>query len=128
LKIACLAVSYKSVDINDVCINEGTTLVADFIVAFNYDRMPLAPMGCALQFHVKPKQKASWGEHAEDGWYLRTSPEHYRCHLVNIKKTKSKRVSDTVFFKLKYITQPTLTPADVIVKALHYLVHTIRGE
>ena len=22
---------------------------------FDYDRMPLAPMGCAIQFHVKPK-------------------------------------------------------------------------
>jgi hypothetical protein len=34
-----------------------------------------------------------------------------------VKNTRSKRVSDTVHFKHKYITQPTLTPEDTIVKA-----------
>ena len=37
-------------------------------------------------------------------------------------------VSDTVFFKHKYITQPTMTPADAIVKALQNLAHAIKGE
>ena len=95
---------------------------------FDYDRMPLAPMGCAVQFHIKPKRRKSWGEHSEDGWYLRTSPEHYRCHIVYVKKTKAKRVSDTVYFKHKYITQPSITPADAVIKALHDLTQAIKGE
>jgi hypothetical protein len=47
------------------------------------------------------------------------SPKHYRCHVIYVRKTKSERVSDTVHFKHKYITQPTLTPEDTIAKALN---------
>eukprot|EP00956_Cyclotella_meneghiniana_P034375 scaffold104153_cov26-Cyclotella_meneghiniana.AAC.1 len=74
--------------------------------------MPLAPMGCAVQFHVKPDRRKTWSEHSMDGWYLKTSDEHYRCHIVFVKKTQAKRVTDTVFFKHKYITQPEIKPAD----------------
>jgi hypothetical protein len=95
--------------------------------SFDYNRMPLAPMGCAVQFHIKPDRRKTWGEHSMDGWYLRTSPEHYRCHVVFVKKTQSKRVTDTVFFKHKYITQPEVKPADVIVKAYRDLRAALQG-
>jgi hypothetical protein len=45
-----------------------------------------------------------------------------------VKQTRSERVSDTVFFKSKYITQPTLTPADVITKALQDLTQALKGK
>jgi hypothetical protein len=55
------------------------------------------------------------------------SPEHYKCHVIYLKSTRSKRVSDTVHFKhKKYITEPTLTPEDTIVKALNDLTHALR--
>ena len=94
---------------------------------FDYNRMPLAPMGCAVQFHIKPTRRKTWGERASDGWYLKTSPEHYRCHVVFVKQTRSKRITDTVFFKHKYITQPTVTPADAIVKAYQDLTLALKG-
>ena len=62
-----------------------------------------------------------------DGWYLRTSPEHYRCHIVFVKNTQSKRVTDTVIFKHKYITQPEIKPADVIIKAYNDLKAALQG-
>ena len=37
-------------------------------------------------------------------------------------------MSDTVFFKTKYITQPTLTRADVITKALNDLTQALKGK
>jgi hypothetical protein len=45
--------------------------------SFDYNRMPLAPMGCAVQFHVKPSRRKTFGEHSSDRWYLKTSDEHY---------------------------------------------------
>ncbi|KAL7481782.1 hypothetical protein ACHAW6_007457 [Cyclotella cf. meneghiniana] len=94
---------------------------------FDYNRMPLAPMGCAGQFHIKPGKRKSFGEHLADGWYLGTSPEHYRCHIVFVKTTRSKRITGTIFFKHKYITQPTVTPANAIVTAYHNLMAAING-
>eukprot|EP00956_Cyclotella_meneghiniana_P020860 scaffold37349_cov64-Cyclotella_meneghiniana.AAC.1 len=95
--------------------------------SFDYNRMPLAPMGCAVQFHVKPDRRKTWGEHSMDGWYLKTSDEHYRCHIVLVKKTQAKRVTDTVFFKHKYITQPEVKPADVIIQAYQDLRQALQG-
>jgi hypothetical protein len=47
--------------------------------------------------------------------------------VVFCKKTQAKQLADTVFFKHKYITQPTVTPADVIVNAVTKLWDAIQG-
>jgi hypothetical protein len=39
----------------------------------------------------------------------------------------SERISDTVFFKHKYITQPTLTPVDTVVRAIDDLTCALKG-
>ncbi len=38
------------------------------------------------------------------------------------------RISDTVWFKHKFITQPTITPADMIVKVLTNLTQALKGK
>ncbi len=96
-------------------------------VSFDYNRMPIAPMGCAVQFHIKPSRQKTFGEHSEDGFYLKTSVEHYRTHIIFCKKTRAKQLADTVFFKHKHITQPTVTPADAIVNAFTKLRDAIQG-
>ncbi len=95
---------------------------------FDYNKTPLAPLGCAVQLYESNSRQGTWAEHSTDGWYIGTSMEHYRCHRIYVKKTRSERISDTVFFKHKYITQPTVTPADTIVKALDDLTHALKGR
>ncbi len=58
--------------------------------SFDYNRMPIAPMGCAVQFHIKPSRRKTFGEHSEDGFYLKTSAEHFRTHVIFCKKTQAK--------------------------------------
>jgi hypothetical protein len=45
--------------------------------AFDYNKMPLALMGCAVQIHKSSEKRGSWTFNSIDGWYLRASPEHY---------------------------------------------------
>jgi hypothetical protein len=90
--------------------------------------MPSALMGCAVQIHKRSEKRGSWAFNSIDGWYLRTSPEHYQCHVIYVKKTRSERISDTVHFKHKYITQPTLTPEDTIVTALNDLTNALKQK
>ncbi len=85
---------------------------------FDYNKMPLAPMGCEAQIHKKTDKRGTWAYHSIDGWYLFTSPEHYRTHTCHVKATKSKRRLDTVHFKHKNITNPTITHADKVMQAL----------
>jgi hypothetical protein len=95
---------------------------------FDYNKMPLAPIGCAVQIHKSSEQQGTWVANTIDGWYLQTSPEHYQCHQICVKKTKSERISDTVFFKHRYLTQPTVTPMDTIIKALGDLTQALKGR
>jgi hypothetical protein len=94
--------------------------------AFDYNKMPLVPIGCTVQVHENSKQRGTWAANSSDGWYLHTSPEHYRCHIIYLKSTRSERVSDTVLFKHKYMTEPLLTPEDTIVKALNHLTQALK--
>ncbi len=94
---------------------------------FDYNKMPLAPMGCEAQIHKKTDKRGTWAYHSVDGWYLFTSPEHYCTHTCYVKATKSKCHSNTVHFKHKHITNPTITHTDKVMQALMECVKTITG-
>lgn len=64
----------------------------------DYSKLPLAPLCCAVQIHEGPARRLKWAPHSVVGWYLGTSKEHYRCHLIFVKKMHSERISDTVVF------------------------------
>ena len=57
---------------------------------FDYNAMPLGPMGCAVQVYNSADKRKSWEERSLDRWYLGTSFEHYHCHKVYMKKMKAK--------------------------------------
>jgi hypothetical protein len=94
---------------------------------FDYNKMPLAPMGCAVQVHEKTDKRGSWAYHSVDGWYLNTSPEHYRVHNCYIKNTKNTRLSDTVQFQHKSITNPEITPLDKLMRAIANCKAALQG-
>ncbi|KAL7538776.1 hypothetical protein ACHAXR_008792, partial [Thalassiosira sp. AJA248-18] len=77
------------------------------VSAYAHNKMPLAPMGCNVQVHEKNDKHGTWAFHSVNGWYLATSPEHYRTHKCHIKDTKSDCFSDTVQFQHK---NPSHTP------------------
>ena len=94
---------------------------------FDYNKMPLAPMGCEAQVHEKTDKRGTWAYHSVDGWYLATSPEHCRTHLCHIKTTNSERFTDTAQFSHKIITKPTITHADKIMAAIADCAKTIKN-
>lgn len=93
---------------------------------FDYNKTPLGPLGCAVEMHESANRRKTWDPRSVSGWYLGSSMEHYRCHKIFCKATRSERVSDTVFFQHRYITQPSLTPEHHIVKAVGDLASALR--
>ena len=85
---------------------------------FNYKKMPMAPRGISVQVHEKTYKRGTWVYHTVEGWYLATSPEHYRTHICHIKSTNSERFTDTIHFNHKKITRPTITHADKVMAAI----------
>ena len=47
---------------------------------------------------------------------------------VWIKKTRAERVTDTVFFKHKYMTNPKVSPEDKVVAAVKILTQAMKGN
>ena len=78
-------------------------------------------IGVCLPNPQNPDHRALWAPHSVNGWYPVTSTEQYHCYNVWIRETGYKIVSDTVYFKQKYITHPTVTPEDAVIKAARQL-------
>jgi hypothetical protein len=94
---------------------------------FHYNKMPLALMGCEAQVHEKTDKRSTWAYQLINGWYLFTLPEHYHTHNCHIKHTKSKRLSNTVQFQHKQITNPSITHTNKVMHALADCVKAIQG-
>eukprot|EP00804_Cyclotella_cryptica_P003825 CCRYP_018936-RA/>CCRYP_018936-RA protein AED:0.22 eAED:0.20 QI:0/0/0/1/1/1/2/0/637 len=70
----------------------------------------------------------SFAQHCMKGFVLGNSTEHYCCWTVWTPVSRSTRISATVFFKHKYITNPTVTPADAIIAATANLAHVLMSN
>jgi hypothetical protein len=53
--------------------------------------------------------------------------EHHRCFHVYIVKTRATGISNLVFFKHQYITNPQLTPETLVLKAALELTSALKG-
>ena len=62
-----------------------------------------------------------------NGWYLFTSPELYCTRNCHVKHTRSKCLSNTVQFQHECITNPSITHADKVMRALADCVKAIHG-
>jgi len=94
----------------------------------DYMKKPFAPLGCAIQAHVKPDDRHSWDARADAGFSLGTSMEHHRCYRVYITKTRATRISDTVAFQHQYITNPTISPESSVIAAAQQLTAALKGS
>ena len=94
----------------------------------DFNRMPLAPMGCVVKINQKPSNRRTWGAHSVAIWYLQTSPHHYGCFEVWSKHTGVELISDTVFFKHKHITNPPIYPENAMVQAAKELTEALKGR
>jgi hypothetical protein len=92
-----------------------------------YNVKPFAPLGYKVEAHLHPGTRETWAPHTATGYYLGNLHEHCQCHTIYICDTRHTRVCDTVFFKHKYLTMPTITPADALIKAADKLVDAITG-
>ena len=109
-------------------INPKISTYAHLYGPHNYNAVPFVPIGMQALVHDKPQRRKSFAQHCTKGWVIETSPEHYRCWKVWTKDTRSTRISGTMFFKHKYITSPTATPADIVTAAAHNLADALRNN
>ena len=80
---------------------------------FSYNAHPLGPIGATVLVHNKPAVRHTWDFRCQEGWYLGTSLEHYRCHRVLTADTLRCHVSETITFHNHIPRPPSRTPPRV---------------
>ena len=65
---------------------------------FNYDGTQLRPLGWDIIAHKKTGTRNSWDLRGAVGWNVGVALQHYQCHTIAEKSTRSAQVSDTVEF------------------------------
>ena len=93
----------------------------------DYNAHPLAPLGMQCEMHVMPDVRETFAPHSVSGYNVGTSFEHYRCYTIYIKSTRRTRVGNTIFFKHKYLTLPTITNADALLKSAEDMTTALKG-
>jgi hypothetical protein len=93
----------------------------------DYNANPFAPLGCKVESHLVPGIRKTWAFHTASGYYIGTAWEHYCCHEVCIIDTRHTRICSSVFFKHKYLTMPSLTPVNALIRAADNLTIAIAG-
>jgi hypothetical protein len=89
---------------------------------------PLAPLGIGVHIYIPPDKRKTWGVKSKKGFYVRTLTEHYQYYDAFCSETEAVQGSETMYFKHKYISSPTVTPADSIVQAARELADALREK
>ena len=76
----------------------------------------------------KLNRRKTFAVHCRKGYILGTSFEHYRAWNIWMINIRATRVSATILHKHKYISNPTATPANVIIAAAGNLITAIKGQ
>ena len=88
---------------------------------FNYYATPLVPLGIPVIMHNKPSRRKSWDYRQRNDFSAGVALKHYCCQLTIDAETKAVSITDTVEFCHQYLTQPGLTPTDLLIHAIHTL-------
>jgi hypothetical protein len=93
----------------------------------NYNANSFAPLGCKVKVHLVPSNCKMLAPNTASGFYIENAWDHYRCHEIYINDTRHTCNCNTVFFKHKYLTMLTLTPADALIRAADKKTSDIAG-
>jgi hypothetical protein len=70
---------------------------------FDFNKTPLAPVGCRVLIQAKLVMQRSWDYRAKQGFYLGPALDHYRCYKLVNSDTKQKVILDTVKLRHAYL-------------------------
>jgi hypothetical protein len=94
---------------------------------FDFNKTPLAPMGCRVLIHTKPVTGQSWDDRAKQGFYVGLALDHYRCYKLVESETKQKVNSETVEFRHTYLQIPAVLADDKIINGLQVMADALQN-
>eukprot|EP00804_Cyclotella_cryptica_P016610 CCRYP_001940-RA/>CCRYP_001940-RA protein AED:0.41 eAED:0.69 QI:0/0/0/1/0/0/2/0/258 len=115
--------------LNLLCQSNANPKISAYAHLFgphNSNALPFIPLGMEALVYDKPTRCKTYAQNCSKGWVIGTSTEHYRCWKIWSTATLTTRIVATVFFKHKYITNPSILHADALIAAAANLAHVIQ--
>ena len=77
---------------------------------YDWNRYPLAPLGCKAVVYEDGDTRGSWASHGVDAFYLGPAKDHYRCDHYYVPETRAYRISGSTELFPQHCQLPSLTP------------------
>ena len=94
---------------------------------FIFTATPLAPPGIRVLVHEKLQKRGTWDCHGEEGYYIGSAMESYRCFKTYIKSTKGERITDTIEWFPHNYTMPGNSDVEMLVSATNDLLKLLKN-
>ena len=95
---------------------------------YNFNAMPMGPLGGRIIAHAKGTTRKSWDFWGKTGFYIGPSLVHYQCYNLIRVDTHAVVVSDTAVFQHHTLTIPELTTDYQIIHCLRSLTEAIQAD
>jgi hypothetical protein len=77
---------------------------------YDWNRYPLAPLGCKAVVYEDGDTRGSWASRGVDAFYLGPAMDHYRCDNYYVPETRAYRISGSSELFPQHCQFPSLTP------------------
>ena len=94
---------------------------------FNFYKTPLAPPGTKALVYLDPKNRTSWGAHAEDAWYVGPAMQHYWCYRFFMPNTRSYRIAQAAILYPQQCKMPQVDAGNTIRMAAQDLIYAMQN-
>jgi hypothetical protein len=91
----------------------------------DYNKHPFVPIRVEALVHDKPHKRQTYAEHCKKVFVLGTSTKHYWCWKFWSTATRATQILGAAFFKHKYLTNPLVTPEDLVIAATKNLAQAL---
>jgi hypothetical protein len=85
--------------------------------SFDFNKMPLAPLGTKALVYNNPVTRTSWAPHATDGFCVSPATDHYSCLQFYIPATQRLCFSDTWYLYPSHCQVPTILEHNITLLA-----------
>ncbi len=92
------------------CINQTILAYKQLNGPYDWNRHPLAPLGCKAVIYKDGSTRGSWASRGVDGWYLRQSMDHYQCSLFYVPETQAYHISGSAELFPQHCQIPNMSP------------------
>jgi hypothetical protein len=77
---------------------------------YDWNRYPLAPLGCKAMVYKDGDTQGLWASHGVDRWYLGPLHDHFECNIYYILELCAYRILGLTKLLPQYCQLPDMTP------------------